>query len=452
MPLWLSNADVNRYLLHKQHLTPDSRGEDVATVVREVGPIRATPAITPYVSLWARMRHLDREQVDRALYVDRSLVRVSCLHARLYIVLSEELPAYYQATRTLLQGGLAELGKLLTEASPEGPQTAGGGPARAGRSLASRVLEVVSVRGPLTVAEVAQVLPELNRQIDDGAQLLGIEPGKLGSRLIPAMCAEGLLVRTQPRGGWRSNLYCYATLSSWLGNIDLSALSPSEALRQVVWAYVVAYGPVTIGDLSQWLGGFPRHRVRMALTSFGGRLDRVQFCGIRGDYYVAKRQLGELLDRAWPGADDAERSVCLLPPRDSYSMAYGDVGRFWRDQGRAAYWGERVYDRVGESMGTVWVDGFIEGTWGLQVRAKRIIVRLFEAADSEMLATVYERARDLASMLGFTTLDVDIRADVAPAQPMGAAVDASPASDEEYDVTVPVHWRPGTKRDSDDGI
>jgi hypothetical protein len=393
MPLRLSAVQVNDYVLHRQHLTPASRGKSVLSVVRDIGPVRASPTITPYISLWSRIENFDRQQMEFALYQERSLVRVPCMDARLYIVPSSDYPAYYQATKPFLQHGLQDLDSLLADMRLEGSAPLYSG------ELAQRVLEVMSVWGSCPVAKLAELLPALNTQLLNDPEHPELGYATLGARLIPAMCAQGMLVRAQTRGSWRSDQYSYATSASWLPSFDLNGVTEREALWHVILSYVAAFGPVTVGDILHWLGGIARRQVVATLMDLSARLTRLQISGSQGDYFMLQEQVPQMLDYKGP----AERVVSLLPPRDSYVMAYSDTSRFLVESYR-----EHMFDRAGEPFGTAWVDGYVVGIWWPQIREERIVVRFFEPMDPEALALIAEEACRLGRFLEFSSLDLQI--------------------------------------------
>lgn len=393
MPLRLSAVQVNDYVLHRQRLTPASRGKSVLAVVRDIGPLRASPTITPYISLWSRIENFERQQLESALYQERTLVRVPCMNARLYVVPSADYPAYYQATKPFLKQGLRELDGLLSDASPKGSV-----PLHS-EDLAQRVLEIMSVWGACTLAKLTELLPTLSTQLPHDPEQPEQGYTTLGARLIPAMCAQGMLVRTQPRGSWRSDHYSYTPLSSWLPALDLNSVTEREALRQVILSYVTAFGPVTVGDILHWLGGIARHKVVAALMDLSSQLMRLQIAGSQGDYVMLREQVPKLLDYERP----AERMVGLLPPRDSYVAAYSDTSRFLDESYR-----EYVFDRAGEPLGTVWVDGCIVGLWWAQIKEERIMVRFFEPMDPEALALIAEEALRLGRFLEFASPDLQM--------------------------------------------
>ena len=400
MPSRLAIDHVNNHVLHRQHLTSASRGSDVLSVVRDIGPVRATPAMTPYLSLWARCDNLQRQQLDDALYHTRSLVRVPAIHSRLYVIPTDHLPAYFQISRSILGGALRDLDRLFPS-SIAGPQ---GTPF--GTDLTQRVLEVVSTLGSVTADELCGWLPVLKTPLNNGASSSDEKDrSRWGARLIPLLCAQGLLIRADTVGGWRSEVFRYAALASWLPDADLEAVSFEEALRRVVLHYVGAFGPVSVGDIIRWLGGIPRQQVVATLMGFGRQLMRVQIEGFQGEYFVVRDEY-EALEVARP----IEHDVVLLPPRDSLMTAYSDPHRLTSNYKRLNHpYDAHIYDRVGEAMGTVWLGGVILGTWGMQIKESRINVRLFEPQNPEVLATVGEEARRLARWADFLDLELDIK-------------------------------------------
>ncbi|MHB1294944.1 MAG: winged helix DNA-binding domain-containing protein [Anaerolineae bacterium] len=393
MALRLQFEQVNRFVMRKQHLATQNRGRDLLALAREIGPVRATPTITPYLSYWARMRGLGRQMLDTALLRRRTLVRVPCMRAKLYVIPTEQYPAYLSVTQGLLRGSLqAFMGELVDSTAEVGMQIEL-------PDLTQRVLEVVSSSGPRTVSELASYLPALNAPVPEYPEVSEAGLSRLGARLIPALCAQGLLVRAHTQGGWRSDQYAYASLSAWLPDLALD-VPEEEALRLLVRWYIAAYGPVTTGDISHWLGGIERRQVAATMLALSDELARVQIGDSLGDYVLLREQVDDLMAKP-----DEEHTACLLPAHDSYPMAYADTRRFL-----APWHHERVYDQAGEAAGTVWADGAIVGVWSLKLREERIVARLFESADPEILALVGDEARRLARFLEFAAPETEILA------------------------------------------
>jgi hypothetical protein len=393
MPARFTADQVNRYVMQKQQLA-GSRESDVTKVAKAIGPIRAAPPVTPYLSLWARIEDLDKSRLDDALYRERTLVRIPCMHARLYLVPVDDLAVYRRLGQDLLQPGLRDVLDLYSRESPIDQN----GDRLSVEELTRRVLEVLCARGPATIDELTQFLPELKIRLYHDPDHPELGHSRLGTRLLPALCAQGILVRAQPRGGWRSDFYSYSALSSWLPDARVDGLTSGDALQRAVRSYLAAFGPATLSDVYHWLGGYARSDVAAALMSLGRDLVRIQIAGHPHEHLILREELDALAE-----IDEPEPTLRLLPPRDSYSMAYESSWRILPEIHR-----ERVFDRVGESAGTVWLDGVIVGTWGVQMREERITVRFFEPPPPETLAMAGEEARAMGEFLEFDETDIDI--------------------------------------------
>ena len=59
---------VNRFILTKQHLSEDSKIDDIVRITRDIGGLHATSATTPYLSLLARTNKFAKETLQEALY------------------------------------------------------------------------------------------------------------------------------------------------------------------------------------------------------------------------------------------------------------------------------------------------------------------------------------------------------------------------------------------------
>lgn len=95
----VDERQVRQYVLFKQHLLEGAQGDRVVPVVEDLVALHATSAITPYLSLWARMRSFQRADLDRVFYVERQLIRLEAMRGTLFIVTTAAAPMLFQATR-----------------------------------------------------------------------------------------------------------------------------------------------------------------------------------------------------------------------------------------------------------------------------------------------------------------------------------------------------------------
>jgi hypothetical protein len=342
-------ARVNQFLLSKQHLAPEMQSDDVTAAVQDVCALHSTAPLTPYLSLRSRVKDFQPEQLDRELYETRNLVRLTCMRATLHIVPSDRLPSFFQATKRRQRRSLAQLGYLLVQSglSREGHEEA------TLRKLLRRIEEVVAERGPSTVTELADQVPELTAKFQYAPDKPYGGEFSVGSQLVPWMCVLGMLVRAKPRGTWRSNLYEYAPLAAWLPNVDLQQVTPAKARTDLVRWYLAAFGPATVEDI-HWWSSLSKRETREALSALGNEIVQVEIEPLGGTCLILAADLEPLS----AGPLRMEPIVNLLPSLDPYIMAYRDRRRFLAPEHHA-----QVFDRAGNAFNTVWLSGSVVGVW-----------------------------------------------------------------------------------------
>jgi len=376
---------VNQFLLSKQHLAPGTQGDDVVQVVEDICALHATAALTPYLSLWGRVRGFRRQQLDAELYERRRLVRILCMRGTLHIVPSEGLPVFFQATKERLQRGfLRQVSRLLVQAN----LCQEGGEAETLERLRRRIAEALADRGPSTVSELSELVPELKIKVKYDVNKLYAGEFSLGSRLVPGMCTLGFLVRAKPRGSWRSNLYEYAPLAAWLPDVDLEALTPGEAQARLVRWYLAAFGPATVEDIAWW-SGLSKGEARRALSVLGDEVVEAEIESLGGGYLMLAADHQRLQETQLR----MEPSVNLLPSLDPYIMGYRDRRRFLAPEHY-----DQVFDRAGNAFATVWVNGKVVGVWR-EVEAT-IELLLWQDVGSGALTSVEAEAKRLGCFLG----------------------------------------------------
>ena len=85
--------------------------------------------------------------------------------------------------------------------------------------------------------------------------------------------------------------------------------------------------------------------------------------------------------------------VFFLPGLDPYIMGYQDRRRFLAEEHNP-----RVFDRAGNAMPTVWVNGRVVGAWG-QRKDGSLVHGLFETVGDEAQALLASEAQRLEAFL-----------------------------------------------------
>ncbi len=358
---------VNKFLLHKQHLAMPVQDADFVQTVEEIGGLHATAAVVPYLSLWARRRGFFKEELHEALCDKRSLGKVLCMRNTLFILPKRLLPTVYQATRKQRE---ALLDRWLRH-----------------HGVTRREYERSAVAIGETLGDAAKTAAEIKQELGDPSLRM----------LVDLMPNDWRLVRGRPRGTWRSNLYEYSLFETWFPGVSLESPTVEAAQVKLVQHYLSRLGPATEEDIVWWTG-LGKLEIGQALAATGQQLVEIEIESLGEGYLVLARDLNGL-----ESGYDTERSIFLLPSLDPYVMGYKDRRRFL-DSRRY----DQVFDRAGNALPTVWRDGQVIGVW-LEARKRPMLeLFLFGEADKQTLAHLEAEAERLARFLEHDSPNVQI--------------------------------------------
>ena len=358
----------------RHRLAYGTQATDPVAVAESLVAVHSTDPSSVYLTLLARMAGGGLADVERALYEDRTLIRLLGMRRTVFVTTLDIAPVIQAACsravaaneRRKLLGWLAESGV--------GDDVEGW---LAGAEQAA--LAALAARGEATAAELASDDPRLRVQITlaRGTKYEGKQ--NVASRVVFLLAAEGRVVRARPRGSWISHQYRWAPLAPWCPH-GLDGWTAEAAEVELARRWLDAYGPATPEDL-RWWAGWTKTQVRRALTEL--KPAEVDLDGVPGI--------------ALPGDQEPPPDVppwaALLPALDSTPMGW---------QQRDWFLGEhasRLFDRNGNVGPTLWWDGRIVGGWA-QDRDGQIVCRFLEDAGSEAVAAADAAAQRLAGILG----------------------------------------------------
>ncbi|MCJ7649155.1 MAG: winged helix DNA-binding domain-containing protein, partial [Candidatus Lokiarchaeota archaeon] len=97
----IPKARVNHYIIAKQHLTDDSKGDNILKITKDLCGLQATGTFEPYLYLFSRKKEFRKEDLDRELYETKSLLKVRGMRNTLFIVPKDDAPILNLATNEL---------------------------------------------------------------------------------------------------------------------------------------------------------------------------------------------------------------------------------------------------------------------------------------------------------------------------------------------------------------
>lgn len=332
----LISDDQRRFRLARRHALAEPVGSVVETAVA-MTCLHATEPASVHLAAQARCG-ASRDEVDRALYVDRTLVKQLAMRRTVFAFPRDLLPAVWgsaaarvaaqqrtQLARDIAKGGIAADGPAWVE------------------DTTAAVLSLLRDRGPMTTLELREALPALEARLvyAEGKHYGGEAP--VAPRVLTTLAASGAVLRGENDGGWKTSRPRWTVATDWVD--PGPPLDEAPGYAALIGSWLHTFGPGTEDDIVWWLGS-TKAAVRRALAD----IEAVEVALQDGS-------------RGWLLPDDLEDVpavapwAALLPALDPTTMG-------WKE--RAFYLGEHrdlVYDRNGNGGPTAWWNGRIVGGW-----------------------------------------------------------------------------------------
>jgi hypothetical protein len=356
----------------RHHLAATAAASTVAEAARGVVALHATDPASVFLSVRARTGDADVEAIERALYGERTLIRMLGMRRTMFVVPVEVAPVIQAAaaravavaqrrkyTRFIEDGGLGD-GAWLKE-------------------VEDSTVRVLAARGEATGAQLSADEPRLRSQVLMAEGKPYESKGNITTWVLFLLAADGRIVRGRPRGSWTSTQWSWSPVEKWLPG-GLEELSVEAARVELVRRWLAAFGPGTVSDL-RWWTGWTAAQVKQALTVIG----------------PVEVDLGGSTGLVLP--DDLEPTpppepwVALLPALDPTAMGWSERSWYLGPHAPA------LFDRSGNVGPTVWSDGRIIGGWA-QRQDGEVAYRLLEDVGSDTVAAVEADVARLAKWTG----------------------------------------------------
>lgn len=337
--------------------------------------LHATTQSSIYLSVRARHPSVAIDDVDAALYRDRTAIKQLAMRRTLFVFPRETLADAVGAVghrvatseRKKLNADIIRTGGF---ADPEGWVDAA----------------AAAVRGALRdgrtagATELRAELPELEAFIEyaPGKPWGGTQP--LGPRVLTMLGADGEIVRGPDDSPWYRSRPRWTVMSDWLGEA-LPQVSAHHGHLALIRRWLARFGPGTEDDLVWWLGS-TKTAVRKALAE----IEAIEV-DLDGD------AVGYVLPDDVEDVAEPKPIAVLLPELDPTMMGW--KGRDW-------YLGEhreQMFDRNGNGGQSVWWDGRVVGGWKQQPDGAIATALLYDIGKTGERA-VMQAAAELAEWLG----------------------------------------------------
>ncbi len=334
----LTLNDINKLILYKQHLTEDSRTQDLVEIVKDLAGLHATIPMTSYLSLLARINNFTKELLDEELYVKRRLAKIRCIRKTLYILPQEMIPAFHVATN-----------KMVEKQSKKALEF---------RGISLDTYQTISV-------SILRILKEKNEEMTASEIRKALSTELNISYVLYLMCDQLLIIRSRPRK--------YYLFNEFFPNLDYAGINESKAKNQLVQYYLQAFGPASEEDIIWWTG-LRKTQIKKALNQIQDEILQVRISDLDKNLLLLQSDINMIEKRI----HIKKKVVNLLPSLDPYIMGYKERERYFLSDNHYHY----IFDRTGNATSVILYDGQIIGVWDI-IKAKKPFLKFFLFEDSK---------------------------------------------------------------------
>ena len=366
---------LRAYQWDKQSLRVQSPAGSHRRILKAQLGLHSTDYLTPYFSLWARVRGFDPKVLYDDLNRTKSAVRVRAFRGTVFVVHRENL--------VLILGGLRNYHDQVRTTIERMAR-------RSGQDLGVYEKRVVGLlRGKKRLSSAA-----LNRALRSSAPS-GVAPFFLRylefGRILVRVGQEHAEDRTMP----------YGLLREWFPETALSELGPDGLRDDLALAYFRAFGPACLDDLCWWMP-LSKTEGRATVQRLAERLASFEFEG--REYFVVAEEWDKLRKFKPDGNPPVVR---FLPYEDHFPKAYARRDWYLPPEAARQLVGVRTIE-LGQIRPSIWLDGEVIGRWeidrprhGALAPARVRIAGLVKAVkgSKRVLAAVNERRAEVESFL-----------------------------------------------------
>ncbi len=347
----ISKARYNHYLLYKQHLLQESKSDNIVQIAKDLCGLHATCPTTPYLSLFARMKHFSKPDLVAEIEINKTLIRTRTIRNTLHLLPVDTFLSVFAATRLQLEKRTAQYIRNLGMTTDEF------------EFLADRIHIAISGRG-LTASEIKKEIGNM-RYIN---------------HVINMLCDNLTIVRGQVKGSWKSNIHRYYRFEDFYSGTDYIGIHDRKVSEDLIISYIRTYGPAMETDVIWW-SGLNKTMVRDVLKSNEYKLARLEIPDFPGQFLM----LAEDFDTLRQFTMHQDTVVHFLPAMDPYVMGYKNRGRFI-DEANYDY----VFDRFGNAAPAIVLQGKIAGIWDIDEDKNLLKFFLFKKIRDEVYEKVVE--------------------------------------------------------------
>ena len=325
---------IRYYQLHKQNLIEKAETDDYQKLLKEHIGLHSTDYLTPYISLWTRVKDFEPKALFDDLNDPFNALRIRAFRGTIFVIHKENLGTILAAAKIFQASTVKNFEKYLLKNGLDPAQ------------IEQEVANSVTNKNELTIHELKKELSD--HLIDQNF-----------SYVLRYLEFKGVLIRTNHRY-ITDRVIRYGLTKEWLPDIDIDDIDPDEALQTVILNYIKKFGPIILDDLAWW---FPITKTiaRKMLEALGNQL--VSFDFNDQQYYMEQTDYQKFKD--FNLKNSPAPNINFLPYEDHFPKAYSARSWFLNDKVAPLVYKEGTIYR-GQIFPSIWLNGQIIGGWEMK--------------------------------------------------------------------------------------
>ncbi|MFX0077316.1 MAG: winged helix DNA-binding domain-containing protein [Candidatus Hermodarchaeota archaeon] len=360
---------ANQHILKKHHLTDDTKIIDILQIADDLCGLHATGTIEPYLTLYARTSNFKKEDLDKQLYVEKSLGRIRGMRKTLFIETKQMIPIVHTSIKSQTDKRDEQYLEMREISLDEY------------NVLSQKILKLVSNKEMSTT--------EIKKALISKKDIVAV---------ISVMLDQMLLIRGRPIKSWKDRRLLYAPFEAYFPDVDVNKYTQEEAFQLLVHKYIKSYGPVTIKDIAWWLG-FNKTQAKKVLEYLENQIEYIKITNLESEYIIIKEDLAQINEIA----SQKKETLNLLPRLDPYLMGYKDRERYVNLDNF-----EYVFDRSGNATSTILLNGKVIGVWDVEENPHpQFKLLVFEKVEENLLKKINTIGKNMGRFI--TEQEVEIK-------------------------------------------
>ncbi|MCK5184251.1 MAG: AlkZ family DNA glycosylase [Candidatus Heimdallarchaeota archaeon] len=357
---------IQHYHLQKQSLRSKISQQDFGVILKNHIGLHSTDYLTPYFSLWARVKKFDPADLFQAISKNKLAVRMRAFRRTVFVVHRENLEIIIGSMIHFLdkhkRNNIKDMEKMGMEKGTY-------------ERMKDDLIKLLRKEFPLSTSQIKK-------------ELSSKWSGEWVKASLHLLEFEGMIARIGQRYITDRTIK-YGLFEDYIPELKRETFDTKNSLKALFGKYIQQFGPITVDDFSWWLP-LTKTETKNIIDSMKDDIEEFEFNSKH--YMMLKDDYKSLMN-----FDDSKIDfpvVNLLPYEDHFVKAYKI--RNW-------YLSDEIFPKLniagtmhmGQIRPSIWVNGEIKGRWEID---------FVDAKKSEMKVEIVHLEKEISKSKEFTQL------------------------------------------------